>query len=76
MSSEREIVDSIVVIKNKADRREEKAARKARKRKEKRESASECTQDYSGRAHHHYARESENKEFTSEPRPPPPGSIQ
>ena len=37
VSSEREIVDSIVVIKNKAEKKEEKLARKSKRRKEKRD---------------------------------------
>ena len=37
VSSEREIVDSIVVIKNKQEKKEEKLARKSKRRKEKKE---------------------------------------
>lgn len=37
VSSEREIVDSIVVIKTKAEKKEEKLARKSKRKKEKRE---------------------------------------
>ena len=41
VSSEREIVDSIVVIKNKAEKKEEKLARKSKRKKEKKDEALE-----------------------------------